>query len=212
MAERVIDRASWPRDPAFRLFRGYARPHHVLVTRLDVTRLVTELKPQGVSPFRGCLYAFGAGLHAVPELRQRFRGETVVEHDRLTLSPTISLKDGAFGFGYIPFDPDWPAFDAAARTEIEAVRAGAGRKPVTGEADDFAFLSCLPWLDFTGLTNALPHADDCIPRISWGRFVEDGQRITCAAAIEVHHAMADGAHVAAFFAASQAALDALGLP
>lgn len=210
MALTEIDLDTWPRAAAFRLFRGYARPHFALTARLDVTHLVRDLKPTGVSPFRACLYAIAAGIHAVPELRCRFRdGDRVVRHDRLCLSPTIALADGTFGFGYIDFDPDWQSFDASAKTEIAAIRAGATRVPNTGQRDDMVYLSCLPWLDFTSLTNALPSADDCIPRAGWGRFVEDGDRVSCALSLEVHHAIADGAHVAAAFEAAQTALDTL---
>ena len=37
----------------------------------------------------------------------------------------------------------------------------------------FEFLSCLPWMNFTALTNPNGGPDDCIPRISWGKL--DGQ-------------------------------------
>jgi chloramphenicol O-acetyltransferase type A len=208
VTERVIDLATWPRAGAFRLFRSYEKPHFALTTRLDVTRLMAR-RAEGVSPFRACLHALAAGFHAVPELRTRFRGaDRVVEHDRLTLSPTIALPDGGFGFGYIDYQDDWPAFDAAAAAKIAAVRAGAPRVPNTGERDDLLYLSCLPWVDFTGLTNALPGAQDCIPRLSWGKFVPgaDGHT-TCAFTAEVHHAIADGAHLGQAITAIQDRLD-----
>lgn len=210
MTETPVDLTTWPRTPAFRLFRGFENPHFSLTARLDVTHLLTR-KAQGLSPFRACLFAMAAGFHAVPELRTRFRGkENVVLHDRLTLSPTIALPDGTFGFGYIPFDPDHRRFDDAARIEIDAVRSGAARSPNTGPRDDFLYLSCLPWVDFTGLTNALPHKDDCIPRLAWGKFVTgaDG-RSTCAFGAEIHHAIADGAHLARAIAVIQDTLDTL---
>ncbi|PWG16027.1 CatA-like O-acetyltransferase [Salibaculum griseiflavum] len=210
MAERVIDLDTWPRAGAYRLFRTYERPHFAVTVRLDVTHLMRR-KADGVSPFRACLYALAAGCHAVPELRTRFRGQDiVVEHDRLTLSPTIALPDGSFGFGYVAYQPDWPAFDAAAEAEIAAVRGGAERAPSNGERDDLLYLSCLPWLDFTGLTNALPDAQDCIPRLSWGKFVTGANgRTTCAFTAEVHHAIADGAHLAQAVEAIQDTLNAL---
>lgn len=209
MTETPIDLATWPRAGAYRLFRSYDRPHFALTTRLDVTRLLAR-KADGVSPFRACLFAFSRGFHAVPALRTRFRAaDEVVMHDRLRLSPTIALPDGTFGFGYIGDDPDWSRFDKAAEAEIAAVRAGEPRQPNTGEHDDLLYLSCLPWVDFTGLTNALPGPDDCIPRISWGKFVTgaDG-RTSCAVTAEIHHAIADGAHLAQAIDVIQTTLDA----
>ena len=211
MAEREIDLQSWPRAETYRLFRSYLKPHYAITSRIDVTRLVAELKPAGVSPYRACLYAIGAGVHAVPELRMRFRGDSVVEHDAVELSMTVPRDDGTFAYAYVPFQADWPAFDRDALALMDAAAAAGGLAANTGFRDDLAYLSCLPWLDFTALDNALPGPDDCIPRISWGRFVEDGNgRHSMAVAVEVHHALVDGMHLGQYFAAMQAALD--GIP
>ncbi|WP_421856122.1 CatA-like O-acetyltransferase [Oricola sp.] len=211
MAAREIDLQSWPRAETYRLFRSYGKPHYAITSRIDVTRLVTELKPAGASPYRACLYAIGAGVHAVPELLTRFRSETVVQHDAVELSMTVPRDDGTFAYAYVPFEPDWPSFDRNSLTLMEAAAAAGGLEPNTGFRDDLAYLSCLPWLDFTAASNALPGPDDCIPRISWGRFVDDGSgRHSMAVAVEVHHALVDGIHLGQFFAAMQAALD--GIP
>lgn len=210
MAEREIDLATWPRAETFRLFRTYDRPQYAITSRVDVTRLVTELKPAGVSPYRACIHAIGAGIHAVPELRTRFRGDRIVEHDRVDLSMTVPLADGSYAYGYVPFEPDWRIFDPLCEKEIaEAAERGAlGANQ--GYRDDVAYLSCLPWLDFTGLTNAMQGPDECIPRFSWGRFTEDGNgRHSVAVTAEVHHALVDGMHLGQFFAALQSALDGL---
>lgn len=210
MAEREIDIASWPRAETFRLFRTYQRPQYAIVSRLDVSRLVTVLKPAGVSPYRACIYAIGAGIHAVPELRMRFRGETVVEHDTVDLSMTVPRSDGTFAYAYVPFDSDWRIFDELCRSKMQDAAGQGGLTPNTGERDDLAYLSCLPWLDFTALNNALPGPDDCIPRISWGRFTDQSNgRQDVAMAVEVHHALVDGAHLGAYFEAVQKALDAI---
>jgi len=99
-------------------------------------------------------------------------------------------------------------FESAPRHGAPLIRAGAPRVPNTGARDDLLYLSCLPWVDFTGLTNAMPDAQDCIPRLSWGKFVtgENGH-ITCAFTAEVHHAIADGAHLGQAVAAIQDRLD-----
>ena len=71
-------------------------------------------------------------------------------------------------------------------------------------------MSCLPWLDFTALDHALPHADDCIPRISWGKIVSTGDGFDVAMNICVHHALVDGRQVASFYDAVQQAVNEVG--
>ena len=148
--------------------------------------------------------------HAVDALRMRFRGETVVLHDAVELSMTVPRTDGSFGYAYVPFVANWQVFDRDAKAIIDMVAAAGGLQPNTGQRDDLAYLSCLPWLDFTALDNALPGPHDCIPRVSWGKFVTDSAgRHSMAMAVQVHHALVDGLHVGRYFEAAQLALDAI---
>lgn len=206
MTEHIVDLATWPRAAQFHFFRTYQRPHYAVTSRLDVSQLVAR-KADGVSPYRGCLYAIGAGLHAVPELCMRFRGDQVVRHDIVTLSMTVPTDTGSFGYAYVPYQPDFTAFDGHAKSLIDAVARTGTLDANTGERDDLAYLSCMPWLDYTSINNALPGPDDCIPRVSWGKFVDQGGRWDMAMTLEVHHALIDGAQVGTYFTAVQQALD-----
>lgn len=209
MAEHLIDLATWPRTPQFELFRTYQAPRYVVTTRIDATHLMTRAKLRGVSPYRACLYAIGAGVHGVPELLTRFRGDHPLRHDAVDLSMTVPLEKGGYGYAYVPFAESFTDFDAASAAIIQQVAQGGLLAPNTGQRDDLAYLSCMPWLDFTSITNALPGPEDCIPRISWGKFVQRGDGWDMAIALDVHHALVDGEHIGAFFDVAQRALDKL---
>ena len=210
MASRRVDLDLWPRADQFRLFRGYEKPHYAVTSRVDVTPILTRRAETGMSSYRACLFAIGAGIHAVPELCMRFRGDEVTQYDRIDLSVTVPLDDGSFRYAYVPFDPDFTVFDGNAAANIAEVAAASALNANTGQRDDLTYLSCVPWLDYTSINNALPHARDCIPRVSWGKFVAgpDG-RWSVAMTIEVHHALVDGRQVGDYFAAVQAAVDGL---
>ncbi|MEM8693775.1 MAG: chloramphenicol acetyltransferase [Pseudomonadota bacterium] len=207
MGEALVDLETWTRADQFRFFRTYDRPHYAVTSRLDATRLMTERKPQGVSAYRATLYAIGAGMHGVPELLMRFRGDTVLQHDAVELSMTVPTKNGSFNYAYVPFRADFGQFDTKARSLIEAAGAKTTLDANSGERDDVAYMSCLPWLDFTSINNALPGPDDCIPRVSWGKIVERSGRWDFAMTLEVHHALVDGAQVGDYFRIAQEALD-----
>jgi len=206
MTSRIVDLETWPRAAQFHFFRTYQQPHYATTTRLDVTHLMGR-KADGVSPYRACLYAIGAGLHAVPELCMRFRGNVVVAHDMVTLSMTVPTAAGSFGYAYVPFVEEFEAFDPQAKALIDAVALGDALQANSGERDDLAYLSCMPWLDYTAINNALPGPDDCIPRVTWGKFAQTRAGWEMAMTLEVHHALVDGAQVGAYFAAVQEALD-----
>lgn len=207
MAEEIIDLSTWPRAEQFRWFRGFERPHYAVTVRLDATRLMEVRKPAGTSLFRAGLHAIGCGLHSVPELCMRFRGQTVVRHDRVMLSTPVPRPGGGFNFSYVPFEPEFAAFDAGAQVAIDEARHRESLSGNLAEQDGVAYMSCLPWLDFTALDNALPHAEDCIPRVAWGKIVREGAGWRMAMGIQVHHALVDGEHLGQFFEAAQGALD-----
>jgi chloramphenicol O-acetyltransferase type A len=206
MAGLIVDLNCWARADQFRLFRSYEKPHYAVTARVDVSHVMAQ-KAAGVSVYRACLWAIGAGLHAVPELCMRFRGDVVTRYDRVDLSMTVPLADGNFRYAYVPWQPDFAAFDGCAAALIAEVAAGGDLNANNGGRDDVAYLSAMPWLDYSSINNALPHAQDCIPRVSWGKIVEGSGRWSMAMTIEVHHALVDGRQVGEFFAAVQGALD-----
>lgn len=207
--EHPVDLATWPRVAQFHFFRTFDRPHFSVTSRIDVSDLMTRLKPSGTSPYRASLYGIGAGIHAVPELLMRFRGDTVLRHDAVEMSMTVPTKAGSFNYAYVPFDPDFARFDANAKVLIEAASENQTLAANLNERDDLVYMSCMPWLDFTSMTNAMPGPLDCIPRVSWGKITEAGGRWSMPMTLEIHHALADGAHVGAYFAAVQEAMDGL---
>ena len=211
MTGTEIDLATWQRREALALFRRFQKPQYAITSRLDVTQMLARKDAQpGLSGYLACMHAVGAALHAVPELRCRIRGERVVIHDRIRLSPTLQFADGRLGFTYLDWQTEFAEFAPTARAEIAATLAAGRMEPGIEGDDAVAFLSCQPWLDFTSFDNPVFDADDSIPRVCWGRYVQgaDG-RWTMAVALQVHHGLADGAHVAQFFAAMQAALDGI---
>jgi chloramphenicol O-acetyltransferase type A len=209
MSETLVDFETWPRAAQYRWFRTYDRPHYATTSRLDVTHLVGRRQADGVSFYRASLFAISQGLHAVPELLMRFRGDTVVRHDTVDLSMPVPTPKGSFNYAYVPYVADFTTFDAQADQIITDTALQDDLNPLGAGTDNVAFLSCMPWLDYTSINNAMPHKNDSVPRVTWGKYVAEDDRWRMAMTLEVHHALVDGAQVGAFFAAVQGALDAI---
>ena len=210
----LIDPANWERAGQYRLFSTYAHPQYAITARIDVTRLLTVLKPAGIQPATACMYALGTAANVIPAFRHRLRADGMVaEFARADISSTVALPGGGFAFSEITYDPDFPRFAANCRKATQEAQAHAELKPNSGDLNRFIFLTCTPWTDFTALNNAWRGPDDCIPRIAWGRFTEDGNgRHSMAVSVEVDHALVDGEHVGRYFQEAQAALDAIKAP
>jgi chloramphenicol O-acetyltransferase type A len=201
-----IDLETWPRAELYRHFRSYAKPHFAVTSRVDVSALMRAKAARGISVYRACLYAVSRGLHAHPALLTRFRGDAVMQYETCSLSMTVATPEGGFNYAYVDCAPDWEDFDRDAADAIAEARARTCLSPDAGN-DCVAYLTSLPWMDFTAFDNALVSKDDCIPRVAWGRITPEGNRHRMALSIEVHHALIDGAHLGAFFEAVQEAFD-----
>ncbi|EKE16611.1 MAG: Chloramphenicol acetyltransferase [uncultured bacterium] len=209
MTATEIPLHDWPRRETLALFRRFQKPQYAVTARVDVTRILgRRAEDDSFSGYLACIHAIGTALHAVPELACRIRGDTVVRHDRMMLSPTLQFDDGRLGFTYLDWLPVFEDFAATARVVIADTLAGGALKPGVDGDDGVAFLSCQPWLDFTAFDNPVFDRDDSVPRICWGRYTpEVTGRWTMAVAMQVHHGLMDGVHVAQFFKAMQQAAD-----
>ena len=203
----LIDPGSWPRLSQFTFFRGVANPHFALTARADASRLMEVEKPAGISVFNAALHAIMSAANAVPELRTRFKGETVREHETVHASVTVPIEGERFAFCDIPFSPDWPQFDENCRREVTKAKQQNDLKDNVAGEDEWIYLTCLPWLHFTAMTHPVDGPEDCIPRIGWGKIEQDDGRWRMPVGIQVHHALVDGRHVGQFFEALDERLD-----
>lgn len=186
-----------PRAGLYRHFRSFASPMFTLVSpvRVDTARLKAE---GGLFP--NLLWGVLEACNAVPELRRRIRVEdgqdVVVEHDACDCTCTAARDDGSFQFCFFGRDAERARFVGAVPGALEASAADAELDLSQQHRDDMLYLSCLPWIEVTGVTHASPGDPlDCIPRILWGRVVDDRLFISATA----HHALVDGRHLARFF-------------
>jgi chloramphenicol O-acetyltransferase type A len=197
----IIDMATWPRKSQYDLFRQMAAPHFSMTATVDVTRLENHRQAAGISLFNAILYCIMTAANAVPELRMRFRGDGVVKHPVVHASATIPIQGNRFAFCGIEYVPTWELFNTACQNALAKAKQQNKVQEHIDDTDEWIFLSCLPWMTFTALTNPNEGPDDCIPRITWGKRENREAQATIPVSIQVHHALVDGVHVGHFYEA-----------
>ena len=76
--------------------------------------------------------------------------------------------------------------------------------------DDLIYYTSIPWVSFTQLNHTITHdREDSVPRLSWGKYREEGGCVVLPYSVQVHHAFVDGIHIARFKDALEAMLNAL---
>jgi chloramphenicol O-acetyltransferase len=195
---RVIQQEGWPRREQFELFKGFGFPYFSLTADIDITTYRTSL-PQGHRFTIGIVHALAAAANAVPEFRQRIRGQEIIEFDVVHPSIILLNDDEAFRFCAFPFKETYGEFARDAADRMERARAASSLFDFEDQ-DDFLFMTCIPWVSFNGVMHAAPtHRMDSVPRIAWGKARTVGDRVHLPLNVQVHHALIDGLHASRFF-------------
>lgn len=195
---QVIDQASWPRREQFELFKNFGFPYFSITADVDITDYRQAL-PKDRRFTIGLVYTLAVAANAVPEFRQRIRGDEVVEFDTVHPSIIVLNDQDAFRFCVFLFAHDFAEFSKDAPERIERARMAASMYDLPDQ-DDFLFLTAIPGVSFTGVVHAAPtQAPDSVPRIAWGKYREVAERIMLPLNVQVHHALIDGVHVGRFY-------------
>jgi len=198
----------WNREEIFRFFRHYEDPFFQVTAPIRITGARKRCAEQKVSFFLHYLY------HSLQVIKQetafclRFdpsRSDRLRRYEYVHAGCTLALEDGNFRFGVFEFDSDEYAFLEQGKAQL-AAPAGQGLSPNDARSD-MVFYSVLPWLSFTGFKNAHNQITmDHFPRLVSGKPYQHGQEWYMPLSVEVHHALADGRHVAALFSGLEARL------
>ncbi len=193
-----LDLDHWPRRGIYELFRTYEQPFFSITAEVPVTRTRHWCAEQEQPFALACWYLVLRAVNAVEEFRHRLRPGGVWVHRRIRVSATVPGKEGAFRFCHFPDAADFPAFVAGAR-EAMAAPAPDGGAALDDRPHDDATIhgSVLPWIRFTGVVNPCRHGRlDSVPRIVLGRCTAGETELTVPIAVDAHHALVDGLHVA----------------
>ena len=205
---KKIDLETWKRKEHYLHFSSLDDPYWGLVVDVDCSKAFAIAKSRVQSFFLLSLHASLLAANATEELGWRIVDNEICCFSPLHASATIMRADETFGCCLIEFMPDFKEFAANAMHQIELVKARSGMCLENDFRHDQIYYSSLPWLKFSALTFARNlKGNDAIPKFIFGKANQQGDKMMMPIALQVHHALVDGLHVARFFERFQTALD-----
>lgn len=204
---RKIDMETWERRALFDFFRAFSEPFHGVCLRIDCTETYRYAKQHRLSVFLSMLHRSLVAAQHVENFRTRILDGTAWIFDEIDGGSAVGRPNGTIGFAHYCYRAGIEEFVKEASVEVERVRQrnDLERRPEV----NLIRYSALPWLDFTSLSHARDMArEDSAPRITFCKMTEAGGRRTMPVSIHVHHALADGLHVAQFVEQFQKMLNA----
>jgi chloramphenicol O-acetyltransferase type A len=204
--KQKIDLKTWERRALFDFFKVFSEPFHGVCIRVDSTATYSYAKEHGLSVFLSLLHRSLVAAQQVENFRTRIANDTVWLYEEVHGGSAVGRPNGTIGFAHYRYRESIEDFVSEASVEVERVRRRDDLERYA-EANLIRY-STLPWLDFTSISHARDFSkDDSVPRITFGKITETDGRRTMPVSIHVHHALADGLHVAQFIDHFQKLLD-----
>lgn len=204
-----IDLTTWPRRQHFALFRALDHPYFGVTVDVPLGAWREALRQAGRPFYAATVHQVALAANAVEAFRLRIRGEEVVLHERVHPSFTVPWGEGLFNFCTVDFEADAEAFLARCLPAMRRSERAEGLLLDEAHRDDLIFLSALPWLAFTGLSQVGDaRSGDSYPRIAWGKLRPSPEGELLPVNVQLHHALADGRHAADFIARLEAGIAA----
>lgn len=204
---KKIDINNWKRQKHFNFFKNMDYPLFNLTLNVDITAFLKRIKDDQESFFYAFLFLTTKAMNEVEAFRLRIREEEVVLHDAIHPSFTYLTDEDTFVFTEVKFVDDFARFKTAA---LHAAAESAKKSNLSDEVgrDDFIFVSSLPWLSFTSITHPinLDKKEQSVPRLTWGKYFQNGDKTLIPLSIQVNHALVDGIHIAQFVGLLEALL------
>lgn len=200
---RYIDMQTWPRRNHFGFFRTFNHPHFSMCVNVDTTVFYPFVKHNGYSFTVSMVYVIARAANAIPEFRQRIRGDQVVEHETVNPDFSILIDTDLFTFCGVEYAESFSEFARRAAKKITYVKAHPELEN-NSEQDDVLYMSPIPWVSFTSFSHPMQlHPADSIPRFAWGKCFKDSETVKMPLSVQGHHAVMDGIHIGRYYAAVQ---------
>jgi chloramphenicol O-acetyltransferase type A len=196
---KEIDIANWKRREHYEFFSSYENPLFNISGQVDVTELYEFAKSRHYSFFLCYYHCAIKAINEIPEFRTRKVEGKVLQYDTIQLGTTLLQDNETISFCTVPYDSDFITFYRHAVELIGKVKARPGLYPADG-SKDIAFFSVIPWIAFTGVVHAQKYkGGDSIPRLAFGKFNWQGDRLMLPFGIEADHSLVDGLHAGKLF-------------
>lgn len=158
---------------------------------------MAEAKRRAV--FSGVSVVRRRAANRVPAFRQRIRDGEILEYPWCPSSHTVAREDGTYAYCQLDCRGDFASFlKRALPLHEEAARHGTIEED-TSDMLPYFYVSTVPWVHYTSVTQPTPIPADSNPRLVWGKYAAEGERITMPVTVLCHHGLVDGRQIGDFY-------------
>lgn len=196
---QAINIEEWKRKEHFNAYRNTVKCGFSLTFKLDISHVIPFIKEQGYKFYPVMIYLLSKAANKHPEFKMAMKEGELIVWDRVDPVYTV-------------LHPETETFSALSCRYTEELTKFVKAYDQTAEQhhNDYRFfpekapenhfnISAIPWINFDSFNlNIADFTDYFAPSFTMGKYQKDGNNILMPMAIQVHHAVCDGFHVAKF--------------
>ena len=201
MAFTILDVHTWKRKMYYEHYMDNVRCTYSMTLNIDVDGLVKKIRSRALKAYPVQIYMIAKIVNLFTEFRMAKNREGKLGYwDATNPSYTIfNAKTETFSSIYTPFDNNFTRFYENCLNDIEAYKDSEVLFPQNAMPENLFTISSFPWFSFSGFTlNVYGEGAYLPPIFTIGRYCEQNGKKQMPLAIQVHHAVCDGYHVAKF--------------
>ena len=198
---KVIDMNEYKRRDHFNYFRSLAYPYVGVTVDVDITSFFKTIKEKKYPFFLSFLWCVNQACNEIPQFRQRIVNDSIVEYEYCHTSHTVSKEDETYAYCTLDARMSLDEFIQRSLPIHNQAKEEGNIEESAEEAQSLIFISTLPWISYSSLIQPVPIPADSNPRVTWGKYKEEKDKILMPVSTLCHHALVDGKHLADFYQA-----------
>ncbi|GEM01217.1 chloramphenicol O-acetyltransferase type A [Halolactibacillus halophilus] len=193
-----IDFDKWDRKEHYKFFEHIDYPQFNICLNLDVTNFKKFVATNNLSFYYSMIYASTYVMNQIEDFRYKIREGKIILHSSLQPSFTdMEAGERLFKIVTLPLSENMKAFSNIAKKTSRSQKQYFPENKV--DQDQLIYFSSIPWITFTSISNEIVmDKEDSIPRISFGKYFVQDDKILLPYSIQVNHMLLDGVHVSEF--------------
>ncbi|MFI3169887.1 MAG: type A chloramphenicol O-acetyltransferase [Faecalibacterium sp.] len=193
-----IDLENWNRKASYEHYSAAVPCTYSMTVNLDITSFLQQVKQNKLPFFASVLYGISHAVNQHSEFRMDVDADgNLGYYDGCNPCYTVFHPEcETFTNVWTQYDADFAQFLQNYKADMAQYQADATQSKPLPDSNVFN-VSCIPWTSFTGFNlNLQKGYDYYLPIFTIGKYFTEGDKVLLPLAIQVHHAVCDGYHLA----------------
>ena len=208
MKERSkIDLKLWKRNKIYNIFSQYDDPYTGLISKIDVTNIITFLNDNDYSFYGTMVYLCLCVFNEIEEFKIGYGKNEMMEmeiykYDSIAATMTVLDKNKNLIFTrYVEFCDNYYNFIEKFEIAKQSALNGEDYYKIPGLNNmNKVNVTCIPWVDFINFKDAVDLKEKTSrPKLCWGKYNYENGKYYVNVSLLVNHAFQDGYHMGLFF-------------